>query len=426
MALVASNIIVMWPSTNASIPAGWTRETSLDGFYVQGAAAGADADLTTVRGAATHVHTSPAHTPTQNSHTHTITGNASNNTVRNVSLAAADAQPSPQAHTHDLVASNSTTATNNSVTITVDAASNDLTFVTVIFIKSDGTPTGVPVNAYAFFQSDTLPTSWTRVQGDKYLKGAAAAGDGGATGGSATHTHTSPAHTHTQNSHTHAATTSGADNSVTFCEALVSGVAVASDHTHTHAVTLSAATPTNQSVTTTIGSSNLEPVYKYLNLINNGNAGADFPTSIIALWGGTNAGVPPGWSRYTTMDAFFPKHASANGQSGATTGGTTTHTHTGTNCQPTQNTHTHTTSVAAATPNLNCEAGFDLVVERQTHTHTWSISSTVATNNSVAVTVDANTAESAYPQYKRVIFIQFSGTVPASSTPSTLALLGVG
>jgi hypothetical protein len=33
MPAVASGIIILWSGTNASIPSGWTRETSLDGRY---------------------------------------------------------------------------------------------------------------------------------------------------------------------------------------------------------------------------------------------------------------------------------------------------------------------------------------------------------------------------------------------------------
>src|SRR5689334_4283668 len=169
---VPANICVAWPSTVASIPAGWSRETTLDSRYILGAAAGADADLTTDRGSTTHTHTSPSHTPTQNSHTHAFqaTGDADTSIVTGtIGGVAADV-----IHRHDPVNSDPTTATNNGIAITVDATSNDLAYVEVIWIKSDGTPTVLPSGCVAFFASDSLPAGWSRVHGDRYLKGATA------------------------------------------------------------------------------------------------------------------------------------------------------------------------------------------------------------------------------------------------------------
>jgi hypothetical protein len=76
VATIASGIIIPWPSTNASIPSGWTRETALDDLYVQGAATGGDSDLSTARGSSTHTHTTTDHTHTQNAHNHTFSAGA--------------------------------------------------------------------------------------------------------------------------------------------------------------------------------------------------------------------------------------------------------------------------------------------------------------------------------------------------------------
>jgi hypothetical protein len=255
----------------------------MDAKYFQGSPTGADADLATSRGAATHTHTSPSHTPIQNAHNHAFSLNAS---VGGISAAAGAETVALAPHTHSGTSA-SATGTNNGIAITVNVnSSNDLVYKEVIFIKSDGTPMGIPSNAYAFFASDILPAGWTRVQGNTYLKGAAAAGDGGGTGGSNTHTHTSPAHTHTQNPHTHGAADSFANSANTALDNLIGG-ASAADDPHIHSVSLNAATPTNGSVTTTITAANHEPVHKKLNVLNNGTGGADLPTQIIALWGGS-------------------------------------------------------------------------------------------------------------------------------------------
>jgi len=408
---VPNGVIVAWPSTAASIPSGWTRETGMDAKYFQGSPTGADADLVTSRGAATHTHTSPSHTPVQNAHTH---GYTLGNPVGGVSTAALTEVVASTTHTHSGTSA-SATATNNGIAITVNAnSSNDLVFKEVIFIKSDGTPLGIPANAYAFFASDILPSGWTRAQGNTYLKGAAVAGNGGGTGGSNTHTHTSPAHTHTQNAHTHGAALSG-DNigNITLTNNL--SIVFAADDPHQHSVSLNATTATNNSVTTTINSSNHEPIHKKLNVLTNGTGGESLPEQIIALWGGSNASIPSGWSRFTSMDGYFLKGANADGESNVTTGGAATHTHTASNCQPIQPRHLHTASIDVASvivEVLDVSGPGDPTGASDTHTHTAIVSFTIATNQATTVTINANTAESAYPPYVRVIFIQLAPATP--------------
>lgn len=405
---VPTNIIVAWPSTAASIPTGWTRVTELDGRYILGASAAADADLTTDRGNTTHTHTSPSHTPTQNAHTHTV-GTPGNDASDHVDGGASTGSfAAAFEHGHVNANSTSATGTNNGVAITVDATSNDLAYVEVIWIKSDGTPISLPTGCIAFFASDTLPSGWTRVHGNKYLKGAAASSDGGGTGGSNTHTHTSPAHTHTQNSHTHGSFNSGAGDIAGDRKGSTSSVSNLTSHVHT--LSLLASTPTNQSVTTTINSGSHEPPFKKLNHIQAGSA--DLPDQVICLWGGTAASIPTNWSRFTGMDGQWCKAANADGESNSTTGGSAQHNHTASNCQPTQNAHTHTVNDGGPTTTT----GLDIINFTQhsmsTHTHSdWQVSSEVATNNSVAVTIDDCTSGAAYPKHRTLIFIQFTESV---------------
>src|SRR5438876_12451857 len=134
MATIPSGILVAWPSTAASIPSGWTRETQLDGKYIQGAPAAGDADFT-ARGNATQAHTSPPHKPIQNSHTHSVSAGSASGTV-NPSFDIGDDFAAVRTHTHAGAASAATTATNNGVAITVNTTSNDLAYKKVIWIKS--------------------------------------------------------------------------------------------------------------------------------------------------------------------------------------------------------------------------------------------------------------------------------------------------
>ena len=413
---VASNIAIAWPFSVGSIPSGWSRETALDSRYILGAATGADTDLTTDRGFATHGHASSPHTPTQNAHTHTFTnpGADANNTIIS---GTAGGSASDATHGHAGASSASTTASNNSVAITVDTASNDLSFVDVIWIKSDGTPSALPTNCLAFFASDSLPSGWSRVNGDRYLRGATSGGDGGATGGSNTHVHTSPPHTHTQSAHSHAAATSSASDTSAFGKG--SGSDVPSSAAHTHQVSLNGATATNQSVTTTIDAANHEPPFKKLNVVQ--PSAPSLPTDIICLWLGTNAAIPSGWLRFTSMDGKWLKGAAANGESNVVTGGSSQHNHTASSCQPIQNAHTHSAAGDASVGSTTAAPGVANTFAAHPHSHTtWDVSSDVATNNAVGVTIDSNSVDSALPKHRTVIYVQFSGTTPTPSRVMTV------
>lgn len=402
MSVVASNIIVGWPSTAASIPSGWSRETSLDSKYIRGAATSADGGGT--GGASTHDHTSPSHTPTQNSHTHQFyaVGNDASTYILSGTFGGTAAD---LLHGHSAKASLATTPTNNGVAITVNSTSNDLAYLEVIWIKSNGTPTAFPNGCVAFFTSDTLPTNWSRINGDKYLKGAAASGDGGGTGGANTHTHTSPEHTHTQNSHQHNPTASLTAN---IASPDGTGTDTTSSTSHIHGVGLTGATATNQGVTTTIDSANHEPVYTKLNTIQ--SSADTFPDDIIALWIGTVASIPTDWERYTTMDGKFCKGAAANGESASSTGGSATHSHTASNCQPTQNSHTHGNTNPGGGASTTSAPGTSSFFATPGHTHTWTVDAATGTNNAASVTIDSNSSESAYPSYVTALFIHWTGT----------------
>lgn len=404
----------------ASIPSGWTRETTLDGKYIQGAPTGGDSDLTS-RGSTTHTHTSPAHTPIQNAHsavggstTYTSTDNTASGAGSSFAISHQHAFTSP-----------TTVATNQSSTVNFGAnSSNNPPFQDVIWIKSDGTPTGIPTNAYGFFESDILPSNWSRVQAGRYLKGAAALGNGGATGGAPTHTHISDAHTHGQDPHTHADFTSDVASGAVATTPTNEGASVL-QLPHTHGLSVSSQTATNQSTTNTTDAVSHEPVFKKLNIIQNGGA-ADLPSAIIALWGGTNAAIPTGWTRYTALDGFFPKGAAAG--EGLTTGGSLTHTHTAV-CQPTQNSHSHgiTQTSSATFTSVGAESLSGATV-RQTpdHNHTWTDSGTVATNQALTYNVDACASEAAYPPYVRLIYIQFGSPTPPGPTAGVYTSYSLG
>ena len=417
---VPANICVAWPSTVGSIPTGWTRETTLDSRYILGAAAGADTDLITDRGFTTHTHVSPSHTPIQNSHTHTISaaGNDAATILTGDNLAGSAADG---AHGHDAFTSAAATGTNNGIAITVDTASNDLSYVEVIWIKSDGTPATLPSGCLAFFPTDVFPANWTRAHTDRYLKGAAAGLGGGGTAGANTHVHTSPAHTHTQNLHSHGAVTSTGTNLTTLGTG--TGADIVATPGHTHSVSLQGQTPTNQSVTTTINSSSHEPPFSKINTIL--SSAATLPENIICLWLGLNTSIPTGWTRYAALNAVWAKGSSADGQVG-TTGGGLVHSHTAADCLPVQDSHLHVSNNPASVGSRTANAGPTNTYAVDAHLHSWTVSTDTAVNQTTTVTINNCTSGAALPPHRTVIFIKFISAVTPPRRDDVYTSYGLG
>jgi len=417
---VPANIAVAWPSTAASIPAGWVRETSLDGMYVVGATAGANADLSTPRGSASHIHTSPAHVSVQDAHFHTgSSGNPTSGRIKSIGGAPL-ATVSVSLHQHTFTTA-SAVAVNDSLSIDVDPTTNDLAYTGVIWIKSLGSAAGFPAGSIVFWSIDALPAGWSRTAGGWYLKGAAAAGDGGGTGGANTHTHTSPAHTHTQQTHNHGTLTSDLE-SISGSANNTSNITTVGDHTHN--VTLSDVAGTNQPVVTTLSTNNHEPPYTILNAIT--SAALDYPLGAIALWLGANGSIPTGWSRYTALDGRWLKTATVDGQVG-TTGGSSTHTHTASSCLPVQDVHDHDALTdAGPSATVARKTGTTVNVPNSTHKHSWATDgTTVPTNQAAAVTIDPSAAEDAYPPYRTAIFVRLDNASGIKITGTTTYVYGV-
>lgn len=423
MATIASGIGVNWPGLNSDIAglSGWSRKTELDAKYLRVAAAGANADLASSFGAATHGHDSTEHGHTQNSHVHTIAGGARTGTT--TALVDVGGASAINTHTHRSTYSNSQTATNQDATITVDSSSNDLLRYEPIIIVSDGSPTGIPDGADAFFVSDSFPASWTRVQGNSYIKGAAAAADGSdVQTGAVTHPHTTTAHNHTQDAHSHLANESS-DTGVAPVDAYDPDVNELPSQLHFHTLDLNSKVATNQAASPTSGATNHEPPYRKINIIRNGTGGLSWPDGITAYWFGNHADIPTadGWARLTSFDGSFIKGANADGESNVTTGGTTQHSHTLAHTHI-EDAHNHTSTVTSVETNL-LSAGTTTVASLA-HTHTWTIGSTTATNQNTDPGASNNTSESAFPAYQKIILIKY--TSPAVTGSNLRTLLGVG
>jgi len=430
MGAVPSGIIFAWPSTAASIPAGWSRVAALNGKYVRGAAAAGGTD-----GAPTHTHTSADHSHVHPYHTHPTSGTTGDASAHSLGVglppgAGANWYDHSVGHTHGFSVTGA--AIEDYVlaaSVTWAGISNDPSFWLVIWIESDGS-TGVPDGAIGFWADEDLPTDWTQPTNGKnrFLKGAAAGNDGGGTGGGTlSHTHTATGtHTHSCGYHRHPLATVWAP---TTDENLPNTMEVAGYHYHVWPSEeaqdlLLPATPTLQ-----WGTMN-EPPWKKLAIILNDTGDEDTPQDIIGIWDGAADDIPGGWracdGTHDTPDLNddkFIKGANLLSEIGNTGGSAAGHAHTG-------NLHTHYQG-GSHTHGVGTVAGYlgetalvktGSTEQATTTSHTHTAGSISMGGNALSGTglagVDAPSATTV-PPYIDVIFIQHQYE-PGISTDTNL------
>lgn len=417
---IPANVGFIWPGTHASIPAGWSRETTLDARYPKGTAAGVDPGGT--GGALTHSHTTTGHVHTA-AHVHTVPNSpagSGNNNRDNPATAC------PEAHTHN----NNPNTVNPTIDLTsdtpgTDAVNHEPSNFVVIFIKSDGTPAGVPNNAVALWnEAAATPTNWNLCDGggaparpdmrNRWLKGAAALGDGGGTGGGTTHSHSVVSHTHGTNfAHDHPAVTSAQKAQANQGGSISGGQASMATAAHTHSLTIgNQATDAITGNTDSAASSDHQPPYWAQAFIQNNVGAADLPNKVIGWWLGTLATIPTGWklcdgtSGTPDLRSQFIKGANTLAGIGGS-GGSLIHgaSHTTTGHTHAVASHVHTVS-AAAGAGANLTAGATNCATAA-HTHAaWSNTGAASlTSGSGSPTVDNYT--DTQPPYTTVAFIQY-------------------
>lgn len=421
------DLLVMWPSTAASIPSGWSRETSLDALYPKGTANGVNPGGT--GGALTHSHTTAAHNHTT-AHVHTVPNSsaAAGSTNRDTGTT----NP-PLAHAHNTnpnTVDPTTTLANASPNTSAD--NHEPSFFVVIFIKPDAAFAGVPSNAVVIWdEAAGAPTNWNLCDGggaparpdmrNRWLKGAAAAGDGGGTGGGTTHTHTIPSHDHTTPyAHTHPDVTSSDNSTGATTGSISGGQAGTATQTHTHPLAIGSASPVITGNTDSAASSDHQPPYWVEAFIQNNTGGNSWPDLIIALWTGTLATIPTDWhlcdGTASTPDlrSLFVKGANTLGGIGGS-GGSLTHgaSHTVTGHTHAVASHDHTVT-AGSGAGENRTAGAT-AAPTTAHTHaSWS-NTGAASFTSGTGTPSVNNYTDTQPPFKTVAFVQWQ--TPAAGQP---------
>ena len=409
---IPQDVIIIWPGNHGDIPSGWGRVTDLDTIFGKGTADGVNPNVT--GGATTHTHAS-SHTHSLNSHSHTGTSGAHSVYVNH---SAPHLQGPATGHTH--------TYTTGSVGGTSGggpawgAVSSDPEYIDVIYIASDGTPTGFPQNSMVLMNTSTAQAGWSQhsASKDKFLRGAAGSGNGGGTGGSATHTH-GGAHTHSSPNHDHAdatASTSAAGDGARDILASPQG----STGTHYHTASMSSSgSNTSGSTTPTHSSTNGQPDFHTLWGITNGG-GDDFLKGAICMWLGTLGNIPDDWELCDgtegtdgedtpDMRGKFVKLADSSGDIGDT-GGDDNHTHAGDAAHTHSSTsHTHSVTLGSQIGGTGAAAWVNAAAApNKTHSHAAAASN--ATDPGLAsanMTTDSNS--DTQPAFRTVAFIQSPG-----------------
>lgn len=407
---IAVGVIFVWTGTNASIPVGWERETTLDSKYPKGTAFNVNPGDT--GGTATHTHTSDSHYHTMLSHTHTITipssngTNSANNCDSGTSVAASSHTHSPYASGIPSSVSVGTTA------VTYASVANDPPYAKVIFIKPTGVAAGLADNGVCFVDtSDTVGFTFCNGSNStpdlrgKYLKGAGTGADSDVTTslGSSTNVHTID-HAHTV-SHVHVSATSGgataggttADNEF------------AISYNHTHAVSLASdATATGTTSVSLTTAETVEPAYRKLIPVQNKTGNALEAVGMVGMWLGTTSSIPTGWSELPMMREKHLKCVTTTAEV-YDSGGANTHTHVAQNHAHSNISHSHTHAALSHGAGNRVGNGATMYPDDETVTHAASTSS--SDNYSLdngATSADSSSNE---PAYKTVLFIKLTSIV---------------
>ncbi len=419
MPLVPSGVKIFWPSTNGTIPGDFTRDTNYDDQFIKGTATSVEPGNT---GGGAHTHTSPVHSHTIASHNHNAPLPASTSPQTGDRNGSDEVDFSAQAHTHaETLPAQTASAANKQATWVNDSTLPS--FIRVIVITSNGSPTGVPDGAWMLWNdSAETPTGWSEPAGPKnrYLRGAAAAGDGGGTGGGGTHSHTADTHFHDIPNHLHASGASAA-STPNNDDTNTGGPDIPISHTHTVTSTAPALDDTDAVASGATGTGSNDPPFQKLSAIQNDNGTPKFVLGMVGLWEGTLASIPTDWylcdgqvgPKLTTPDMRDDFIQGANGIADiGTTGGSLGHDHTDPSTHTHTGSHRHAFTTGGGSAGSPGASGASNPGREATHTHAGNSDKDGPTTGTGIATVDTNS--DTQPNFRTVAYIQFQGDVSSA------------
>jgi hypothetical protein len=422
---IPADLILAWPSTAGTIPSGWTRVTALDGTLPRGANITGTPSAT--GGAATHTHTIPSHGHTIGAHSHSVGGNTgtSNSSTTSARFNGASQPQADQPHSHARPSATGTAPafTSGAATPGTGSANNAPPALDVIWIKSAGGQANYPVGCLAWATESVSGWANHAPSAGRYLKGAAAAGNGGAQTGGTSHNHSTAAHSHTAGStHDHSIGGTGQSNPSSSTEAGYGSTPPRWLPRHTHPLNLNTATMggTNSVSAGNTSSATVEPPNRRLRVLQNTGGGTQ--TRIIGLFTGDTAALDPlltlcnGAGGTPDMRTWFARDAGSDSIN--STGGSSTHNHTTPAHSHDIGNHSHTIDVLASTTGSFEAPSFGDLGSSPTTSHDHSGGSTANASPSVSTTGAQTTGSSSHiPPYKEVHFVRLDGTISGGPLP---------
>lgn len=406
---VPQGVIVGWPSTAASIPSGWARETALDDRFVK-EISNTSTDPGVTGGSADHTHAFPTHTHSWSHGGTHAWGSYSHSGFGGTS--ATKLGPTHAAGDGGLIGSPSAGAGAG----TYSTESVQAPHLTIIFIKSTGVATGIPVNALALSVNNPLPTGFTRYANatNRLLRGATAGADGGATSGTGdSHSHTSIAHTHVVGTHEHTVTFPTTTETGPNDAANSTGSSNAGDyfHSHTNATSAAGGGFTTGSASPGTGIGDLTPPWRKIEVVQNTTSVVLLPAGIIGWWLSPLAQIPTGWKlcdglegRPNLSSGKYTR-AAASAAEINTLGGATTHGHSGSSHGHSGVAHSHSGGASGGPSSSSNILDSGNSRSGPTHSHSPSSDSVTSTITDASASVtDANNdpanITAAYIQYQ--------------------------
>lgn len=421
---IPDDLILGWPSTVATIPSGWSRVTALDGFYPRGSSGTGAPSVT--GGSSSHAHSTPSHIHVIGAHTHDLGGStgSSNSSTTSARFNGASQAQADQPHTHVRQANtgNSAAANSGSASPGTNVENNTPATRDVIWIQSDGAQTSYPIGVLGWATESVSGWESDASSSGRFLKGAAAAGNGGASTGAATHSHTVELHIHSGINHIHPIGGTGLSNPASSTEAGSGSSEPRWLPRHGHPMTVSSSNSGSLSSSNggTTGQAGLDPPNRRLRVLR--NTGGGIQTRIIGLYTGTVAALDPlmtlcnGSNGTPDMRTWFARDVGSDSVN--STGGAETHTHSVPTHTHEIGTHVHDTTVGVSTSTSFEAPTSGSLGDSPTTGHTHSSGNTdpatpSRTNNGEGTTGSAGNV----PVYKEVHFVRLDGTIAGDPLP---------
>lgn len=421
---IPADMILGWPSTAGSIPSGWSRVTALDTYLPRGAT-GTGAPSAT-GGASTHTHSTPFHQHTVAAHSHSVGGSTgtSNASTTSARFNGASQPQADQPHSHTRPSATGASAAFNSgnTQAFTNSGSNLPAVLDVIWIKSTGSQPNYPSGCVGWATESVSGWSSYAAASGRYLRGAAAAGNGGGTSGSNSHSHTIDAHTHTGGTHDHSIGATGLSNPASSQEAGYGSSTPRWLPRHTHPLDVGANSSGNLASASggATGTWTNEPPNRRLRVLRNSGGGTQ--TRIIGLYTGAVGSLDPlltlcnGTNGTPDMRGYFCRDAGSDSVNSV--GGSSTHTHTLPNHSHGMPTHSHSVTVLTSTTgSFEAPSVGDLGSSPTTgHTHSSATSATAVPSTSSEGAGTSGSSDHT-PPYKEVHFVRLDGTISGGPLP---------